>query len=88
MKRILSVAVAVLVAATDTIHPLDALALQQAMKSLNARERQVVVLTYWDELSAGEIADVLRSSQAAVWTTLTRARAKLRAQLEPREWRS
>lgn len=73
--------------ATDTIHPLDALALQQAMKSLNARERQVVVLTYWDELSAGEIADILRSSQAAVWTTLTRARAKLRAQLEPRERR-
>lgn len=77
-----------LMSAADTIHPLDALALQQAMKSLNARERQIVVLTYWDDLSAGEIADVLRSSQAAVWTTLTRARAKLRAQLEPREGRS
>lgn len=74
--------------AADTIHPLDALALRQAMKTLNARERQVVVLTYWDELSAGEIADVLRSSQPAVWTTLTRARAKLRAQLESREGRS
>lgn len=74
--------------AADTVHPLDALALQQAMKSLSARERQVVVLTYWDDLSAGEVAHVLRSSQAAVWTTLTRARAKLRAQLEPREGRS
>ncbi|MBP3976924.1 RNA polymerase sigma factor [Microbacterium sp. BLY] len=74
--------------AADAIHPLDALALQEALRSLSARERQVVVLTYWDELSAGEIADILRSSQPAVWTTLTRARAKLRAQLEPREGRS
>ena len=71
--------------AADRIHPLDALALRQAMKILNARERQVVVLTYWDELTAGEVADVLRCSPAAVWTTLTRARTKLRTQLEAKE---
>ncbi|WP_120494702.1 RNA polymerase sigma factor [Microbacterium phyllosphaerae] len=69
----------------DRLHPLEALALQQAMKTLNARERQIVILTYWDELSAGEVADILRSSTAAVWTTLTRARAKLRAELEPKD---
>ena len=71
--------------ATETIHPLDALALRQAMKILNARERQVVVLTYWDDLNAGEVAEVLHCSPAAVWTTLTRARTKLRTQLEPKE---
>ncbi|PCE15780.1 hypothetical protein AUC47_13010 [Microbacterium sp. SZ1] len=71
--------------AAETIHPLEALALRQAMKSLNARERQVVVLTYWDGLNAGEVAEVLHCSTAAVWTTLTRARAKLRTQLEAKE---
>lgn len=71
--------------AADRIHPLEALALRQAMKILNARERQVVVLTYWDELNAGEVAEVLHCSPAAVWTTLTRARTKLRTQLEARE---
>lgn len=71
--------------ASDELHPLEALALRQALQSLNARERQVVVLTYWDGLSAGEVSDVLRCSQAAVWTTLTRARQKLRGQLEAKE---
>lgn len=71
--------------AGERIHPLEALALRQAMKKLNARERQVVVLTYWDELTAVEVADVLRCSSAAVWTTLTRARTKLRTQLEAKE---
>lgn len=70
---------------TGDLHPLEALALREAMTSLSARERQVVVLTYWDELSAGETAAVLRCSPASVWTTLTRARAKLRAQLETKE---
>ncbi|MBT2484098.1 MULTISPECIES: RNA polymerase sigma factor [unclassified Microbacterium] len=64
------------------LHPLEVIALRQALHDLNARERQVVVLTYWDGLTAAEVSDVLRCSQAAVWTTLTRARAKLRAQLE------
>ncbi|CAH0184152.1 RNA polymerase sigma factor CnrH [Microbacterium foliorum] len=71
--------------ASEELHPLEALALRQALQSLNARERQVVVLTYWDGLSAGEVSDVLRSSEAAVWTTLTRARQKLRGQLEAKE---
>ncbi|WP_341936116.1 sigma-70 family RNA polymerase sigma factor [Microbacterium sp. LWO14-1.2] len=71
--------------ASEPIHPLEALALREAMKSLNARERQVVVLTYWDGLNAGEVSEVLRCSTAAVWTTLTRARTKLRTQLEAKE---
>ncbi|GAA3661535.1 RNA polymerase sigma factor [Microbacterium marinilacus] len=70
------------------LHPLEALALRQALAKLTARERQVVVLTYWDELSAGEVAEALRCSQASVWTTLSRARAKLRKQLEANGGRS
>lgn len=70
---------------SEALHPLETLALREAIVTLSARERQVVVLTYWDELSAGEVAQVLRCSTAAVWTTLTRARAKLRRQLEAKE---
>lgn len=66
----------------EPLDPMEVLALRAAVQSLNARERQVVVLTYWDGLSAGEISEVLRTSQAAVWTTLTRARGKLRRRLE------
>lgn len=67
---------------SDPLDPLERIALRAAVRSLNARERQVVVLTYWDGLSAGEVAEVLHSSPAAVWTTLTRARAKLRRELD------
>lgn len=67
---------------TEPLDPMEAIALRRALQTLNARERQVVVLTYWDDLSAGEVADVLRTTQNAVWTTLTRARAKLRGQLD------
>jgi len=61
---------------------LEALAVRTAIAELSARERQVVVLTYWDDLSAREVAEVLRTSEGAVWTTLTRARTKLREKLE------
>ncbi|MFJ4172565.1 RNA polymerase sigma factor [Microbacterium sp. NPDC089696] len=67
---------------SEELHPLESLALREALRSLNARERHVVVLTYWDDLTAGEVAEVLRCSQAAVWTTLTRARGKLRRNLD------
>lgn len=69
-------------ASTAGVDPLEALAIRRALTTLNARERQVVVLTYWDDLTAGEVAEVLRTSQSAVWTTLTRARTKLRIQLD------
>ncbi|WP_141873655.1 RNA polymerase sigma factor [Microbacterium saperdae] len=67
---------------SEELDPMEVLALRTALTTLSARERQIVVLTYWDDLSAGEVAEVLRTSQSAVWTMLTRARTKLRAQLE------
>lgn len=62
--------------------PSDSIAVRRALETLTARERRVVTMTYWDQLSAGEIAEVLHMSQGSVWTMLTRARAKLRAELD------
>lgn len=62
--------------------PLDALAVRQAIdKVLNGREQQMIALFYWDRLAAGEIAELIHCSQSAVFTTLSRARAKLEAEL-------
>jgi RNA polymerase sigma factor (sigma-70 family) len=60
---------------------LDRLEVRDALSKLSARERRVVMMTYWDELSAGEIAEVMGCSQGSVWTLLSRARAKLRSHL-------
>lgn len=57
---------------------LDAFSIRQALNTvLTPRERRIVVLAYWDQLSAGEIAEVLECSQSSAWTTLCRARSKL-----------
>lgn len=61
---------------------LDAIAVRHAIDVvLTARERQMVILFYWDRLAAGEIAELLRCSQPVVFTTLSRARAKLHVEL-------
>jgi RNA polymerase sigma-70 factor (ECF subfamily) len=52
--------------------------LVEAMKSLPERDREVLWLTYWEELPASEIAVVLEMSEGAVWTRLNRVRARLR----------
>lgn len=59
----------------------DRFAVREALAVLSDTERRVVILTYWDELAAGEIAEILRCSQGAVWTALSRARTKLRTVL-------
>ncbi|MCK2037012.1 sigma-70 family RNA polymerase sigma factor [Microbacterium sp. SSW1-49] len=78
--------------AMDTVHTvyaapsdddmLDTLAVRHAVEvALTQRERRIVKLAYWDQLSAGEIAELLRCSQASVWKTLSRARKKLEVEL-------
>ena len=62
---------------------LDQLAVRSAVRSLSEREREVVMLTYWDGLSATESAAVLRCSTPAVWVALSRARTRLRDILRP-----
>jgi len=61
---------------------LDSLAVRQAIEVvLTPRERRLINLFYWDRLAAGEIASLVGCSQAAVFTTLSRARSKLEAEL-------
>lgn len=63
---------------SDESGELERLHLMDAMARLPFRDRQLLQLTYWHDLSAGEVAEVLRMRQGAVWTRLHRARAKLR----------
>lgn len=52
-----------------------------AMQRLTARQRQVLVLRYWSELSEQEIADTLRVSCGTVKSTANRAMTNLRSHL-------
>jgi RNA polymerase sigma-70 factor (sigma-E family) len=52
-----------------------------ALRQLTVRQRQVLVLRYWSELSEQEIAEVLRVSRGTVKSTASRALAILRDRL-------
>ena len=69
----------------SAIAPIDRLALQEALVTLSDREREAIMLTYWESLDAAEVGHALGASRSAVWTLLTRARGKLRGHLTPRE---
>jgi RNA polymerase sigma-70 factor (sigma-E family) len=53
----------------------------RALSRLTGRQRQVIVLRYWSQLSEQEIADVLRVSTGTVKSTAHRALALLRGHL-------
>jgi RNA polymerase sigma-70 factor (sigma-E family) len=53
----------------------------RALGRLTGRQRQVIVLRYWSDLSEREIADTLRISAGTVKSTAHRALTVLRAQL-------
>jgi RNA polymerase sigma-70 factor (ECF subfamily) len=57
---------------------------REAVQSLPPRDREVIVLRYFEQLTASEIAGVTRQSTNAVDVRLHRARAKLAATLG--EW--
>lgn len=54
-----------------------------AVARLSARQRAVVVLTYWDDRSIDEVAQVLGTSEGTVKKHLARARDSLRSLLRP-----
>ncbi|WP_277985774.1 RNA polymerase sigma factor [Microbacterium protaetiae] len=66
------------IVAANGISHIDRLAVREALAGLGNREREVILLTYWDQLSAQEVATVLGCSTASVWTALSRGRGKLR----------
>ena len=66
----------------DTFTPVDERAvLLAALGGLPARQRQVVVLRYYDDLSERQVADLLGCSIGAVKSQAARGLAKLRAAL-------
>ncbi|MBG0562382.1 RNA polymerase sigma factor [Actinoplanes aureus] len=54
------------------------LAVRAALSRLNETDREVLLLTIWEDLQPWEVAEVIGVSPAAVRTRLSRARARLR----------
>lgn len=63
----------------------DVRALSEAMLALGENDREALRLTYWEGLSAAEVAEVLGCSEAAAWKRISRARAAMRAALGRRD---
>ncbi|MBP3978635.1 RNA polymerase sigma factor [Microbacterium sp. BLY] len=53
----------------------------RALGVLTPLQRRIIMLTYWDGLAVGEIAELLRASESRVRKTLTRAEDRLRETL-------
>lgn len=57
--------------------------LREALPKLDERDRQLLVLTYWERLTAAQVAEILDISVTAAWKGISRSRARLRAALAP-----
>lgn len=53
----------------------------RALGGLTPPQRRIIMLTYWDGLTVGEIAELLRASEVRVRKTMDRAENRLRAEL-------
>lgn len=62
--------------------------LVEAVRALPDHEREILWLTYWEDLSAAEVAVVMDISPGSVWTRLNRVRTRLRPALQdaPARW--
>jgi RNA polymerase sigma-70 factor (ECF subfamily) len=58
-----------------------ALQVRAALARLKPRQRELLFMAYWEDLTASEMAHVLGCSIPALWVRLNRARAALRAVL-------
>jgi RNA polymerase sigma-70 factor (ECF subfamily) len=58
-------------------------ALGAALADLGEREREAIMLTYWEGLRAADVAAALGCAVPTAWAVLSRARKKLRRLLEP-----
>ncbi|MEL6890562.1 MAG: RNA polymerase sigma factor [Actinomycetota bacterium] len=70
--------------ATTTVLPDPSTDAIRALRTLSPQQRAVVYLTYWEDLTAAEIADLLAISEGSVRKQLARARGHLRKVL-PRD---
>ena len=55
------------------------------VKQLPLQQREVIVMHYWGNLSAAEMAEALHISRAAVYRRLDKAKKRLRIELEEKE---
>ena len=53
------------------------------VQRLPMKEREVIVMHYWGNLSAQEVADALHTSRASVYRRLESAKKSLRLELDP-----
>ncbi|ROR73612.1 RNA polymerase sigma factor [Bogoriella caseilytica] len=61
--------------------PADALHVRRCVAALPEADRELIRMTYWEELSGAEIAGILSCSAAAARVRLHRARRRLKALL-------
>lgn len=53
----------------------------RALGVLTARERRIIMLTYWDGLTVGDVAELMHGSRSRVRKALGRAQERLRTEL-------
>jgi RNA polymerase sigma factor (sigma-70 family) len=61
--------------------PVSRVEVLRALAVLTRPQRRIIMLTYWDGLTVGEIAELLRASESRVRKTLGRAQDRLRTEL-------
>lgn len=64
--------------------PPDEIRLLEDILSLPARQKEVILLRYYQDLTVEEIAEALNVASSTVYARLNKAKAKLRALLERR----
>ena len=72
----------VIVAPNSTAQSERTLALENALRSLDMEDREIVTLKYFDGLSYNELAERLQIPKGTVMSRLFHARKKLQAKLE------
>jgi len=72
----------VIVAPNSTAQSETILALENALRSLDMEDREIVTLKYFDGLSYNELAERLQIPKGTVMSRLFHARRKLQAKLE------
>ncbi len=65
----------------DADDPDDAIAIRQALAGSRESDREVIFMTYWEDLTPAEIGAALGCSESAVRVRLRRARRRLRKRL-------
>lgn len=61
--------------------PTETAMVAEVLSGLNEKDREALRLTYWEQLSAADVASVLGCSEQAAWKRISRAKAALRKAL-------